>query len=83
MRSPTRFLIALAAHAVLTPSVARAGGGEMPPVNPDEGPRFLNFRFDEDYTYLDEYPGQRGNDPRMALKTIHAGDDLRFDCGGG
>lgn len=74
-------LLVVAAVFLFASARLRAGGVEMPPIS-DKGPRFLNLRYDEDYSYLDDFPEQRGDDPRMKLKNIHLDDDWRLDFGG-
>ena len=43
---------------------------------------FLNLRYDEDYSYLEEYPEARDEDPLLYLKNIALPDQWRLDFGG-
>ncbi|MEE9296386.1 MAG: alginate export family protein [Phycisphaerae bacterium] len=46
------------------------------------GPKFLNLRFDEDFSYLDGEEGSYIADRSDLLKNIRLGDDWRLDLGG-
>jgi len=45
-------------------------------------PGFLNLRYDEDYSFLDDHPEARRDDPRLYLKNIDLGGRWRMDLGG-
>ncbi len=58
---------------------------ESPPTSPasrERPPEFLNLRYNEDYSYLDEFPEARQHDPWLNLKNIDLGDRWRLDFGG-
>lgn len=44
--------------------------------------RFMNLRFDEDFSYLEENPELRDDEPRLRLKNIRLADRWRLDVGG-
>ena len=60
-----------------TPKPAPDAGADPP-----SGPHYLNLRYDEDYSFLDDDPEARGEDPRLKLKNLDLGDGWRMDIGG-
>ena len=46
------------------------------------GPKYLNLRYDEDFSYLDGEPGSYEEDFFDPIKNIHLGDDFRLTIGG-
>jgi len=46
------------------------------------GPRFLNLRYDEDFSYLDGEPGSYKSDFFDPIKNLHLGPDWRLSLGG-
>ncbi len=54
----------------------------VPADKPLRGPKYLNLRCDEDYTYLDGEPGTYREDFFDPIKNIHLGDDWRLTLGG-
>ena len=59
-------------------------GDETPTeaTKPLRGPKYLNLRFDEDFSYLDGLEGSYTSDYFDAIKNIHLGDDWRLSVGG-
>ncbi|MBM4048274.1 MAG: hypothetical protein FJ279_24485, partial [Planctomycetes bacterium] len=55
--------------------------GEKPAEKPKPGPKYLNLRFDEDYSYLDE-PEKAEKDFFDPIKNIRFGKDWRLSLGG-
>ena len=53
-----------------------------PAAAPPRGPKYLNLRYDEDFSYLDGEPGSYKNDFFDPIKNIHLGDDWRLTLGG-
>jgi len=53
-----------------------------PEAPPPDGPHLLNLRYDENYSFLDDKPEARGDDPLMKLKNIRLSDAWRLDIGG-
>lgn len=49
---------------------------------PLPGPKYLNLRFDEDFSYLDGESGTYREDMFDSLKNIHLGPDWRLSLGG-
>jgi len=49
---------------------------------PLPGPKFLNLRYDEDFSYLDGEPGSYQESFFDSIKNIHLGDDWRLTLGG-
>ncbi|MHC4697759.1 MAG: alginate export family protein [Planctomycetota bacterium] len=49
---------------------------------PLPGPKYLNLRYDEDFSYLDGEPGTYQEDFFDPIKNIHLGDDWRLTIGG-
>ncbi len=49
---------------------------------PLRGPKYLNLRYDEDFTYLDGEPGSYREDFFDPIKNIRLGDDWRLSLGG-
>lgn len=54
--------------------------GERPPW--EQPPKFLSLRYNEDFSYLEDHPEGRGDDPLMWLKNIDVGGAWRLDIGG-
>ncbi len=48
---------------------------------PPPGPKYLNLRHDEDFTYLDGEPGSYKSDFFDSIKNIHLGPDWRLSLG--
>jgi len=46
------------------------------------GPKYLNLRYDEDFSYLDGEPGTYRKDFFDPIKNIRLGEDLRLSIGG-
>lgn len=46
------------------------------------GPKYLNLRYDEDFSYLDGEPGSYNEDFFDPIKNIRLGDDWRLSIGG-
>jgi len=67
----------VAQQAVSTP----APTAEKPAEKPKPGPKYLNLRFDEDYSYLDE-PEKAEKDLFDPIKNIRFGKDWRLSLGG-
>ncbi len=70
----------LAAEEPAAPQVK----AEEPPAadKPKAGPRLLDLRYDEDFSYLDGEPGSYQKDLFDPIKNIHLGDDWRLTLGG-
>ncbi len=49
---------------------------------PVRGPKYLNLRYDEDFSYLDGSEGSYTSDYFDAIKNINLGDDWRLSLGG-
>ncbi len=49
---------------------------------PLPGPKYLNLRYDEDFSYLDGEPGSYQEGFFDPIKNIHLGDDWRLTLGG-
>jgi hypothetical protein len=49
---------------------------------PLPGPKYLNLRYDEDFSYLDGEPGSYQEDFFDPIKNIRLGDDWRLSLGG-
>ena len=49
---------------------------------PPAGPKLLNLRYDEDFSYLDGEPGSYEEDFFDPIKNIRLGDDWRLSIGG-
>jgi len=49
---------------------------------PLSGPKFLNLRYDEDFSYLDGEPGSYKSDFFDPIKNLHLGPDWRLSLGG-
>ncbi len=49
---------------------------------PLPGPKYLNLRYDEDFSYLDGEPGTYREDFFDPIKYMHLGDDWRLTLGG-
>jgi len=58
------------------PVEARAADAPLP------GPKYLNLRYDEDFSYLDGEPGSYKSDFFDPIKNIHLGPDWRLSLGG-
>lgn len=58
------------------PAEARAANAPLP------GPRYLNLRYDEDFSYLDGEHGSYREDFFDPIKNIHLGPDWRLSLGG-
>jgi hypothetical protein len=57
--------------------------GDAPVVSaPLAVPKYLNLRYDEDFSYLDSEPGAYTEDPFDPIKNIRLSDDLRLSIGG-
>lgn len=52
------------------------------PKAPLPGPKLLNLRYDEDFSYLDGNPESYKHDFFDPIKNIHLGDDWRLSIGG-
>ena len=79
------------AHGNLLAQNAQAGETQETRVNkqtatvtdkPLPGPKYLNLRWDEDFSYLDGEPGSYREDWSDPIKNIHLGDDWRLTLGG-
>lgn len=53
-----------------------------PADGPKPGPKFLDLRYDEDFSYLDGEPGSYREDFFDPIKNIHVDDDWRLTFGG-
>lgn len=80
----------VAAETKQTPG-SQAGRNEAntpPPPEPKAaraplpGPKYLNLRYDEDFSYLDGEPGSYKSDVFDPIKNIHLGPDWRLSLGG-
>lgn len=52
------------------------------PPQPKAGPKYLNLRYDEDFSYLDGEPDSYNSDIFDPIKNIHLGPDWRLSLGG-
>ena len=55
---------------------------ESQPPAPKRGPKYLNLRYDEDFSYLDGEPGSFVADPFDPIKNIHLDENWRLSLGG-
>lgn len=71
---------------ILCPSASaqQPGAKEAPPAQskPLAGPKYLNLRYNEDFTYLDGGPGTYQEDYFDQIKNIHLNEDWRLSLGG-
>lgn len=68
-----------------TPATAASQPGEAPttqPAAPLRGPKYINLRADDDFSYLDGPEGSYQPDFFDPIKRIHLSDDLTLSLGG-
>ena len=81
--------ILLSARSLSAQTSTDAGAGEQEPqveaqkpAAPRAGPKYLDLRYDEDFTYLDGEPDTFEADFFDPIKNIHLGEDWRLSLGG-
>jgi hypothetical protein len=65
-----------------TVEVVQSTTTEAPPVKPRGKPRFLDLRYDEDFSYLDGPPDSYESSFLDPIKHMHLGPDWRLTLGG-
>lgn len=65
-----------------TPAPEPSAPSDARAVPPRPGPRYLNLRYDEDFTYLDGPPGSYTKDFFDPIKNMHLADHWRLTLGG-
>lgn len=66
------------AQVDMPPQLSETKSGVAPP----QGPKYLNLRYDEDFSYLDGRPGSYTSDPFDPIKNIRLAPDWRLSLGG-
>ncbi|KKK85964.1 hypothetical protein LCGC14_2767990, partial [marine sediment metagenome] len=78
LRERTVLLVALTVLAVVLGLVSGVSAAE----SGKAGPKYLNLRYDEDFSYLGGPEGSYVKDPWDSIKWIEIADDWRLTLGG-